>query len=179
MRNDFLHKTTTAISKNHAIVVIENLQVQKMSKSARGTKEAPGCKVRQKSGLNRSILDQAWGEWRRQLEYKQDWCGGRVLAVAPQHTSQECPRCQHVSACNRRTQARFLCVRCGYAGHADEISAINIFSRGIHWLRDEGQDTVDASTGRETAARIACQVNGAVMPSAAGTLRREPRCVSQ
>jgi len=37
----------------------------------------------------------------------------------------------------------------------------------------EGQDTVDASTGCESTARIACEVNGAVMPSAAGTRRSD------
>jgi putative transposase len=179
MRADFLHKTTTAISKNHAIVVIEDLEVRNMSKSAAGTKENPGCNVKQKSGLNRSILNQAWGEWRRQLGYKQDWRGGRVLAVAPQQTSQECPCCHYISACNRKTQALFVCAQCGHAGNADDVSSTNILSRGINWLRDQGQDTVEASTGRETAARIACEVNGAVMPSAAGTHRRDALCVTQ
>jgi putative transposase len=60
-RKDFLHKITTTISKNHALVCIEDLQVSNMSKSASGTKEKPGKNVRQKSGLNRSILDQGWG----------------------------------------------------------------------------------------------------------------------
>lgn len=179
VRNDFLHKTTTSISKNHAIAVIEDLQVRNMSKSAVGTRENPGRSVKQKSGLNRSILDQGWGEFRRQLQYKQDWRGGWMLAVSPHRTSQECPRCHYISACNRKTQALFLCVQCGYAGNADDVSAINILSRGAALLRDEGQDTVDASTGRDTAARIACEVNGAVRPSAAGTLRREMLCVTQ
>ena len=61
IRKDFLHQTTTAISKNHAVVVIEDLKVRNMSKSAAGTKENPGSKVKQKSGLNRTILDQASG----------------------------------------------------------------------------------------------------------------------
>ena len=59
-RKDFLHKTTTSISKNHALVCIEDLQVKSMSKTAAGTKEQPGKQVRQKSNLNRSILDQGW-----------------------------------------------------------------------------------------------------------------------
>ena len=52
VRKDFLHKTTTTISKNHAIVCIEDLQVRNMSKSAAGTSEAPGRNVKAKSGLN-------------------------------------------------------------------------------------------------------------------------------
>ncbi|WP_298727726.1 transposase, partial [uncultured Ferrovibrio sp.] len=51
-RRDFLHKTSTAISQNHAMVCIEDLQVRNMSRSAAGTTEQPGRNVRAKSGLN-------------------------------------------------------------------------------------------------------------------------------
>lgn len=155
-RKDFLQKTTTAISQNHALVCIEDLQVRNMSRSAKGNSEQHGKKVRQKSGLNRAILDQGWGEFRRHLDYKVAWNGGMLLAVPPHHTSQTCPCCGHVSKDNRQTQAKFLCVDCGYANLADVVGAINILSRGMQMLRDEGQDTADASAGRETAARIAC-----------------------
>jgi putative transposase len=83
VRNDFLQKATTEISKNHAIVVVEDLKTANMSKSASGTRENPGKNVKAKSGLNKSILDQGWGEFRRQLEYKQEWRGGKVRAVQP------------------------------------------------------------------------------------------------
>jgi putative transposase len=62
-RLDLLHKCSTTISKNHAIVFIEELQVRNMSRSAAGAVEQPGSKVRQKAGLNKSILDQGWGEF--------------------------------------------------------------------------------------------------------------------
>ncbi|OHE18413.1 MAG: transposase, partial [Syntrophobacterales bacterium GWC2_56_13] len=81
VRRDFLHKATTTISQNHAIVCVEDLQVRNMSKSAAGSSDSPGRNVRAKSGLNKSILDQGWFEFRRQLEYKQAWLGGEVLAV--------------------------------------------------------------------------------------------------
>ncbi|GAB2867763.1 RNA-guided endonuclease TnpB family protein [Pseudoduganella ginsengisoli] len=129
-RKDFLHKTTAAISKSHALVCIEDVQVKNMSRSAKGTIEHPGSKVRQKSGLNRAILDQGWGEFRRQLGYKLAWNGGMLLAVPPHHTSQTCPACGHVSQDNRRTQAQFLCVDCGYKNHADVVGAINVLARG-------------------------------------------------
>ena len=70
-RRDFLHKTSTPICQNHAMVCLEDLQVRNMSRSASGTREAPGKNVRAKSGLNRAILDRGWAEFRRQLEYKQ------------------------------------------------------------------------------------------------------------
>ncbi|MBV8667281.1 MAG: transposase [Burkholderiaceae bacterium] len=133
-RKDFLHKATTTTSQNHALVCIEDLQVRNMSSSSKGNSEQPGRKVKQKSGLNRSILDQGWGEFRRQLAYKVQWRGGILLAVAPHHTSQTCPACSHVSKDNRQTQAKFLCVDCGYENHADVVGAINVLERGYRLL---------------------------------------------
>jgi putative transposase len=129
-RRDYLNKTTTTISKNHAIVCIEDLKVRKLSKSAAGSIENPGRNVRAKSGLNRLILDQGWFEFRRQLEYKQAWRGGLVIAVPPGNTSRTCPACWHVSADNRRTQARFACVVCGFEENADRVGAINVLAAG-------------------------------------------------
>lgn len=129
-RRDYLHKTTTTISQNHVIVCLEDLQVRNPSKSAAGSSEKPGKNVRAKSGLNRSILDQGWFEFRRQLEYKQAWHGGSVIAVPPRNTSRTCPVCRQVSADNRQTQVRFTCVECGFEENADLVGAINILAAG-------------------------------------------------
>jgi putative transposase len=129
-RKDFLHKATTTISLSHALVCIEDLQVRNMSRTSKGTRQQPGKNVRQKSGLNRAILDQGWGEFRRQLDYKMSWNGGILLAVPPHYTSQTCPCCGHISKDNRQTQAQFLCVDCSYKNHADVVGAINILARG-------------------------------------------------
>ena len=159
VRRDFLHQTSTTISQNHALVIIEDLKVSNMTASAAGTLEQPGKRVRQKAGLNKAILDQGWGTFRRQLDYKLAWNGAHLIAVPPHHTSQTCPVCGHVSAENRQTQARFACVVCGYENHADVVGAINIRARGMQQLRDEGQDTADASAGCFGTARIACEVS--------------------
>ena len=153
-RRDYLHKTSTAISKNHAMVCIEDVQVRNMSKSAAGTRERPGTNVRAKSGLNKSVLDQGWFEFRRQLDYKLLWSGGWLIAVPPHHTSRTCPNCGHAAAANRPSQARFACVACGHTDHADVVGAINVLRAGH--------------------ARFACQVSGAVMPPATGTHRSDP-----
>lgn len=151
-RRDYLHKATTTISKNHAMC-IEDLQVRNMSASAAGTVEAPGTGVRAKSGLNKAILDQGWSEFHRQLDYKTVWNGGYLVAVPPQNTSRTCPCCGHVARENRQTQVRFACVECGFEENADVVGAINVLRAGH--------------------ARLACEVNGAVMPSAAGTHRSD------
>ena len=152
-RRDYLHKTSSDISKNHAIVCIEDLQVKNMSKSATGTMEQRGRNVRAKSGLNKAILDQGWFEFRRQLDYKLAWNGGHLIAVPPKNTSRTCPCCGHISKDNRMTQARFACVECGFEENADVVGAINVLRAGH--------------------ARLACEVSGATMPPAAGTHRSE------
>ncbi len=156
-RKDFLHKTSTTISQNHAMVCIEDLQVRNMSKSAAGSTEKPGRNVRAKSGLNKSILDQGWFEFRRQLDYKLAWNGGWLIAVPPHNTSRTCPACGHVSADNRQAQAEFLCVECGFEENADVVGAINVLRAGH--------------------ARFACEVSGATRPPAAGTHRSDSGAV--
>jgi transposase, IS605 orfB family len=130
IRKNFLHQISNTISKNHATVYVEDLQVKNMSKSAKGTVEKHGKKVKQKSGLNHAILDQAWYEFRRQLEYKLRWRGGQLILVSPQYTSQCCPACGHTAKENRTTQALFACVQCGYTENADVVGAINVLQRG-------------------------------------------------
>jgi IS605 OrfB family transposase len=129
-RHDFLHKLSTETSKNHAVIVVEDLQIKNMSKSARGTVEEPGRNVAAKAGLNKAILDQGWGIFRCMLAYKQIWRGGEVIAVHPRYTSQTCPDCGHVSKTNRPQQALFSCEQCGYSYHADVVAARNILALG-------------------------------------------------
>lgn len=130
IRKNYLHQISSQISQSHAIVYVEDLQVTNMSKSAKGDVEQHGKNVKQKSGLNRMILDQSWFEFRRQLDYKILWNGGHLVAVPPQNTSRTCPCCGYTAKENRQTQADFECVECGYTENADVVGAINILRRG-------------------------------------------------
>ena len=143
----------TEISQNHAIVHVEELRVSNMSRSAKGTVSHPGRRVRCKSGLNKSILDQGWHEFQRQLDYKLSWRGGRLVKVPAANTSRTCPCCSHCSKGNRPSQSQFRCATCGFAANADLVAAINIARAG--------------------QARIACEVSDAVMSPAAGTRRND------
>ena len=129
VRRDMLHKASTTISKNHAVVVLEDLRVLNMTASASGTARDPGRNVRAKSGLNRRILDQGWGEFRRQLTYKLRWGGGSLWLVDPRDTSRMCSRCGQVDEANRPTQASFRCVVCDYTANADSNAAVNVLGR--------------------------------------------------
>lgn len=157
-RKDYLHKVSSEICENQAVIVVEDLKVKNMSKSAKGNSEDPGRKVAQKSGLNRSILDQGWGMFFDMLNYKQSWNGGMVLKVPAHHTSQTCPCCQHVDKENRLTQAEFVCVECGYSNNADIVGAMNVLSRGHR--------------------QLACLASGAVMPTATGTSDKRRRKIT-
>lgn len=169
-RRDYLHQVSSRLSKNHALVCIEDLKVRNMSRSASGTKESPGTNVAAKSGLNKAILDQGWGEFERQLAYKLSWSGGILLAVPPENTSRDCPCCGHSSAENRQTQEVFLCTACGYGENADTVGGINVLSRGLRLALDEGRDIGGRtlrvrlpqtlpSVSRCRIARLACQAN--------------------
>ncbi|MCU7149787.1 transposase [Salmonella enterica] len=154
IRRDYLHKVTTTISKKHAMIVIEDLKVSNMSRSAAGTVSQPGRNVRAKSGLNRSILDQGWYEMRRQLEYKQLWRGGQVFAVPPAYTSQRCACCGYAAKENRLSQSKFRCQACGYIANADVNGARNILAAGHAVLACGGRVQSDRPLKQEPTEMI-------------------------
>lgn len=139
IRHDYLHKVTTTLSKNHAMIVVEDLKVANMSKSASRTPENQGKNVKAKSGLNKSILDQGWSMLVGMLEYKQQWRGGLLVKVDPKYTSQTCSSCGHVAKENRLTQANFSCVECGFSENADINASRNILAVGHTVLSVEGR----------------------------------------
>ena len=141
VRADFLHKASHRLTERFGFIAIEDLDVRSMTGSAKGTAARPGRNVRAKAGLNKALLNHGLGEFRRQLEYKAAWRGGVVVAVDPRFTSQTCPSCGNVSAENRRTQAAFACIECGFSGHADVVAANNILARAVR-LPASGSVTV-------------------------------------
>jgi putative transposase len=108
--------------------------------------EAPGKNVRAKSGLNRAILDQGWGMFDRFLGYKLPERGGRTEHVPAPNTSRECSACGLVDE-RSRDGARFLCIGCGHAEHADTNAAKVIKRR-----RGTALLPVEASRGRAVKA---------------------------
>lgn len=122
-RRDWVRKAAKALVAAADVVVLEDLRVQKMSKSAKGTHARPGRNVAQKAGLNRGIADSSWGLFRLAIEEEAKSAGKRVLYVNPAYTSQTCAECGHVARENRKTQAAFACVSCGHEDHADRNAA--------------------------------------------------------
>ena len=124
-RDDATHQASRKLADTAHTVVVEDLNTKGMTKSAKGTVEAPGQQVKQKSGLNRSILASGWGGLERKLAYK----AGELRKVDPAYTSQTCSRCGHVDKSNRPLQAVFACGACGFRANADHNAADNILVR--------------------------------------------------
>ena len=129
VRSDWLHKLSTGIADKHAAFCLEDLKTQNMTCSAAGTADCPGKNVRQKAGLNRSILDQGWAAFRVMLGYKLEHRGGELVLVPPHYTSQKCACCGFTGSGNRKGEA-FRCLACGHKDHADVNAAKNILAAG-------------------------------------------------
>jgi transposase len=122
-RKDWAEKLSTSLARRFDIIRIEDLRVQDMTRSAKGTVDNPGRHVSAKAGLNRSILASGWGILVRRLEQK---AIGRVEKINPAFTSLRCSACGHVAGENRKSQAVFTCTACHYSCHADVNAAKNI-----------------------------------------------------
>jgi transposase len=122
-RKDWAEKLSTELARRFDVIRIEDLQVRKMTRSAKGTLADPGRNVGAKAGLNRAILASGWGILARRLEQK---APGRIEKIHPAYTSQRCSACGHVASENRKSQADFVCAACGFACNADLNAARNI-----------------------------------------------------
>ncbi|HEY8323961.1 MAG TPA: transposase [Ktedonobacterales bacterium] len=68
----------------------------------------------------------AFYQLRQFVTYKATWTGVPVHLVDPRNTSRTCSACGHCEKANRKSQAEFLCQRCGFTVNADYNAAINI-----------------------------------------------------
>lgn len=131
IKKDFLHQVSTEIVRKYNRIHIEDLKINNMTKSASGTIDNPGTQVAQKSGLNKSILEQGWGMFKEFLQYKLDWIGGELIKVNPKNTSRKCNKCGYTDKKNRPTQEVFKCLNCEYECNADLNAALNIHAVGL------------------------------------------------
>lgn len=113
------HQITTRIVRRHGFIALEDLEVQRMTRSG-------GARKR---GLNRSINEQSWRRIRDQLLYKAAWAGRELVFVDPRDTSQLC------SGCGARVQKslseRTHRCECGLVLDRDHNAAINILKRAL------------------------------------------------
>jgi transposase len=143
-RKDWAEKTSTDLARRFDVIRVEDLKIRNMTRSAKGTAEAPGKNVAAKAGLNKAIHANGWGLLVRRLE---DKAPGRVEKVPPAYTSQRCSACGHIARESRESQAAFLCVACGYAANAD-VNAARDIAAG-HAVEARGGDATRRPVNRE------------------------------
>jgi putative transposase len=153
-RRDAAHQETRRALQRCDVLAPEALRVKNMSASARGTVAEPGRNVRQKAGLNRSVLDVAPGQLRRVAQWQAAKAGKRAVLVEPRNSSRECPTCGHIAEANRPRRDLFRCERCGFTGHADHVAAENIRRRAMVMFREHASNPAgEGPARRRTSGR--------------------------
>ncbi|MGW7261279.1 RNA-guided endonuclease InsQ/TnpB family protein [Streptomyces sp. NPDC054834] len=131
-RQTALHALTKQLATRFTEIAIEDLSVSGMTRSARGSLDKPGLRVKQKAGLNRAVLDTSPGELRRQLTYKTSWYGS-TLAVLDRWfpSSKTCSACgwqnPHLTLADRT----FHCTNCAFTIDRDLNAARNIAAHAV------------------------------------------------
>jgi putative transposase len=119
------------VEASGTLLVFEDLNIKNMTASAKGTAEEPGKNVRQKAGLNRSILNSGWGRIRTYTQYKGLRKNKLTITIPAHYSSQECSRCGFTHKDNRPSQAEFICQACGFMCNADFNASFVIKKRGV------------------------------------------------
>jgi len=143
-----------------------------MTRSARGTAQAPGVNVAAKAGLNRGILGNGWGALVRRLE---DKAPGRIERVPSAYTSQRCSACGHVARESRESQAVFRCTACNFTLNADVNAARNIAAG--HAVKARRGDGTGRPVTREPQPALLISVSWNPPPSGREDVKTLPlRC---
>ena len=147
-----LHKLTTRLVREFDTICIEDLNVKALAR-----------------GLHsRSIHDAAFGEFRRQLRYKVEWYGRKLIAVARFYpSSKTCSSCGHDLDELRLDQREWVCPKCGTAHDRDLNAAKNLEREGLRILArpplPAGNDCRSHARGRERCMPGA-HASGQVLP---------------
>ena len=119
-RTNWCHQVSREIADKYDAAVLEDLRTKSMTTAVTGK----GHKA--KAGLNRVVLNSVWGKLEQCLDYKTT-----LVKVPAPYTSQACSECGHTDKNNRKTQANFKCLKCGFEANADINASINIRASGI------------------------------------------------
>ncbi len=123
LRADRMHKLTTSLSQTHTVIGLETLNVKNMMAAGGSRKRA----------LNRALGDAGLGELFRQLAYKVDWYGARVVRVDRWFpSSKTCSGCGAVKAKLHLAERTYQCDHCGLVIDRDLNAAVNLARYAQH-----------------------------------------------
>jgi putative transposase len=136
-RQNHHHQASAKLVRRAAWIATEGLSLLNMTATAKGSVEKPGKNVKQKSGLNRAILDSAPGEFLSKVAYKAAEAGCRLDGIEARvhKPSQTCPGCGTVQK-KPLSQRIHACPICGLQATRDHASALvmlNISLTGKAW----------------------------------------------
>jgi putative transposase len=128
-RDLHLHRLTTTLAGSFEAVVLEDLHIVGMVKKSKNNTT---------KGLSRSILDAGFYELRRQLTYKAEDRGHRVVVVGRFYPSSKmCSSCGETKAKLALSDRVFECSNCGIRLDRDVNAARNIHREGLRLLDNE------------------------------------------
>lgn len=125
------HQQSAHYAKRHPVIALESFDTKRM------TRAEPDEKIRTRSdkrALNRRILDVGWYEVARQIEYKAEATGARVVKVDPANISRICSECGCGIVHPASGHADFNCPACGAFLDGDVNAARNVLARGLDAL---------------------------------------------
>lgn len=119
-RQNWCHQVATQIVSSNSMVATEKLNLKGMTRKAKQDSK----RKRQKTGLNRSVLDVGMGMLRSAIEYKLAEANGIFIEVPTQKVkpSQTCPNCGHQHK-KDLSEREHLCLKCGYQADRDVAAA--------------------------------------------------------
>ena len=123
-RLNYIHRVSKWLVANYDLIAFEDLKIANMARSASGTVEEHGKNVAQKRGLNRSIMDAAWGLLIWCITFKAESAGKWAVSVNPNGTSQKCSGCG--ATVKKKLSERVHSCACGLVLGRDHNAGINI-----------------------------------------------------
>ena len=145
-RADFAHKAARALLASYDTIGVEDLAVKNMMASAKraGDERRTARKCRYKAGLNRSIADAGWSQFRSVLEWQATKAGKEIVAFPAKDTTQTCSCCGTKAKPRMELSDRvFRCWACGLVLGRDRNSARNLNPLRIR-VSAGGSEPVDA-----------------------------------
>ena len=132
-KNGTHHVSRAIVSKNHAMIAVEDLNVKGMMRNRR---------------LSRSISDASWSELLRQLAYKQKWNGGSVVKIGRFFpSSKTCHVCNHVVEALMLSERQWVCPKCETTHDRDVNAAKTILKQAGERLGVETKALALAQAG--------------------------------